>query len=130
MTEAELTDFAESWIAFTKAPENSAEYNSLFWVFDRACDLSNEEPEEIWRLILKVLSLNSSNEILAVLSAGPLEDLLAKHGDAMIERVEKEAKLNPLFSKLLGGVWQNSMTNEVWVRVQAVWNRRGWDGIV
>ena len=130
MTEAELTDLAESWIAFTKAHENSEEYNALFWVFDRACDLSNEEPEELWQLILKVLSLNSSNEILAVLSAGPLEDLLAKHGNAMIDRVEKEAKSNPLFAKLLGGVWQNSMTNEVWARVQTVWNRRGWDGIV
>lgn len=130
MTEAELTAFAESWIAFMKAPENSEEYKALFWVFDREYDLMNEEPEEIWRFILKVLSLNNSIETQEVLSAGPLEDLLAKHGGAMIDRVEKEAKSNPLFAKLLGGVWQNSMTDEVWERVQAVWNRSGWDGLV
>ena len=130
MSETELTDFAESWIAFMKAPENSEEYSALSWVFDREYDLMNEEPVEILRLILKVLSIDNSNEIQEVLSAGPLEDLLAKHGDAMIEAVEKEAKLNPLFAKLLGGVWQNSMTDDIWARVQAVWNRRGWDGIV
>ena len=113
-----------------KAPENSEEYSALSWVFDREYDLMNEEPVEILRLILKVLSIDNSNEIQEVLSAGPLEDLLAKHGDAMIEAVEKEAKLNPLFAKLLGGVWQNSMTDDIWARVQAVWNRRGWDGIV
>lgn len=129
MNEAELTDLAESWIAFQNAPKNSEEYDNLFWVFDREYDLMNAEPEEIWQLILKVLSLNSSNEIQEVLSAGLLEDLLAKHGSTMIERVEKEAKSNPLFAKLLGGVWQNSMTDEVWERVKAVWNRRGWDGI-
>jgi|SRR5450830_1253740 len=130
MTEAELTDFAESWIAFIKATENSEEHKALFWVFDREYDLMNKEPEEIWRLILKVLSLNNSNEIQENLSAGLLEDLLAKHGSAMIDQVEKEAKSNPLFAKLLGGVWQNSMTDEVWARVQAVWSSRGWDGIV
>ena len=129
MTEDELTKFAESWIAFQKSRENSEMYNAMFWVFERVDDLINEEPEEIWRLILKVLTLNSSSEILAVLSAGPLEDLLVKHGDTMIDRVEKEAKSNPLFATLLGGVWQNSMTDTVWARVQAVWNRRGWDGI-
>lgn len=130
MNEAELIALAESWIAFQKAPENSEEYDNLFWVFDREYELMNQEPEEIWRLILKILSINNSNEIQETLSAGPLEDLLAKHGAAMIDRVEREAKSNPLFAKLLGGVWQNSMTDEVWARVQAVWNRRGWDGIV
>ena len=130
MTETELTNFAESWIAFMKVPENSEEYKSLFWVVEREYDLMNEEPNEIWLLILKILSLNNSNEIQEILSAGLLEDLLAKHGTAMIDQVEKEAKSNPLFANLLGGVWQNSMTDEVWARVQVVWNRSGWDGIV
>ena len=130
MTETELTDFAESWITFRKAPRNSEEYEALFWVIDRSYDLMYEEPNEIWRLILKILSLNNSNKIQEILSAGLLEDLLAKHGAAMIDRVEKEAKSNPLFANLLGGVWQNSMTDEVWARVQVVWNRSGWDGIV
>lgn len=130
MTETELTNFAESWIAFMKVPENSEEYKSLFWVVEREYDLMNEEPNEIWLLILKILSLNNSNEIQEILSAGLLEDLLAKHGTTMIDRVEKEAKSNPLFANLLGGVWQNSMTDEVWARVQVVWNRSGWDGIV
>jgi len=62
------------------------------------------------------------------LSAGPLEDLLAMHGPAIIDRVEAEAARDPTFAKLLGGVWQNRMTDEVWARVQAARDRRGWDG--
>ena len=27
------------------------------------------------------------------------------------------------------GVWQNTMPDEIWARIQAVWDRRGWDGI-
>jgi hypothetical protein len=64
-----------------------------------------------------------------VLSAGPIEDLLAQHGDAFIDRVEIEARRDPSFAKVLGGVWQNSMSDEVWKRLQTVWDRKGWDDL-
>jgi hypothetical protein len=64
-----------------------------------------------------------------VLSAGPIEYLLAKHGEQFIKRVEKETKADPFFARLLGGVWKNAMTDSVWSRLQAVCDRRGWDGI-
>jgi hypothetical protein len=134
MTDQELSRFADSWIAYWVAnwtfPENAQERKDLSWVFDREYELIHGEPEQLWRFIKKVLSVDSSNRIQEVLSAGPLEDLLAMHGDTVIEWVESEAKSNPLFARLLGGVWKSSMTNEVWSRVQAVWNRKGWDGIV
>ncbi|HUV96794.1 MAG TPA: hypothetical protein VMV98_04925, partial [Acidobacteriaceae bacterium] len=57
------------------------------------------------------------------------EDLLAKHCEIFIDRVEAEARKDPRFAKLLGGVWQNKMSDAVWKRVQAAWDRRGWDGI-
>ncbi len=129
MTNAELIGLADGWIAYWSAPDDSQERNSLNWVWDQEYDLMQGEPEQIWRLILEVLNRNSSDKIQEVLSAGPLEDLLAKHGEAMIETVEAEAKSNPIFAQLLGGVWRSSMTDDVWARVQAVWDRRGWDGI-
>jgi hypothetical protein len=63
------------------------------------------------------------------LSAGVIEDLLSRNGTEMIPLVEAEARSDPSFAKLLGGVWKNKMTDEVWSRLQAVWDRRGWDGI-
>ncbi len=63
-----------------------------------------------------------------VLSAGAVENLLGYHGEQFIERVEAEARTNPKFASLLGGVWQSSMSDELYSRVQAVWDRRGWDG--
>jgi hypothetical protein len=64
---------------------------------------------------------DQSQAIKQVLSAGPIEDLLAKHGETFINRVEAETRKDPLFAKVLGGVWQNSMGDAVWKRVQAVW---------
>jgi hypothetical protein len=128
MNPSEAADLASSWVAYWRSEEGSAEREALSWVTEREWDLVRESPEEAWSLILAVLQQDSSPQILEVLAAGPLEDLLAKHGAAFIQRVERQARADRKFALLLGGVWRNSMSEEVWSRVQAVWDRRGWDG--
>jgi hypothetical protein len=54
---------------------------------------------------------------------------LAKHGDSFIDRIETQARFDSKFAKLLGGVWKNRMSDANWNRLQAVWDRSGWDGI-
>ncbi|MDO5654277.1 MAG: hypothetical protein Q4G39_09270 [Brachymonas sp.] len=125
---SELKFLAEKWVAYWHTHPDSQEREALSWVSDREWDLVNYEPLIAWAMILEILKLDSSGNIQEVLSAGPLESLLAKHGPLVIEMVENEAKQNPQFAQLLGGAWRNSMTTEVWTRVQAVWDRRGWDG--
>jgi hypothetical protein len=90
---------------------------------------STTEVEELWQLIVKIHERDQSIAIQQVLSAGPIENLLSKFGDLYIDRVEEKARKDPSFAKLLGGVWQHTMTDEIWLRLQAVWDRRGWDGI-
>jgi uncharacterized protein DUF6869 len=120
---------ADAWIRMTKAGSGSQVYEDNFWAFEALYDLVSEDPEAAWPMILQILRLDHSPSVMENLSAGPLEDLLAKHGPAFIDRVEAEAARDPIFAKLLGGVWQNRMTDEVWARVQAARDRRGWDGI-
>ncbi|MGH7873952.1 MAG: DUF6869 domain-containing protein [Candidatus Binatia bacterium] len=119
MTESEKIRIVETWIAFQLAEKDSADYDANFWAWETMWNLSEENPDLCWELILNILATNDSTSVLEILSAGPLEDLLAKHGPAV--RVELEARMNPRFASLLGGVWQNSMTDEVWNRVRAVW---------
>ena len=128
MTDAEVDALAADWVLYWQAPEDSVAREQLRYAGDREYDLVREEPEVAWRLILAVIRLDRSSEIQEVLSAGPLEDLLSKHGESFIGRVEQEAKANAAFARLLGGVWQNSMSESVWSRVQSVWDRSGWDG--
>ena len=129
MNEAEIHALAADWVLYWKAPEGSLARENLSYAGDREYDLVREEPEAAWHLVLAVLRLDSSSEIQEVLSAGPLEDLLSKHGELIIGKVESQAKSDPEFARLLGGVWQNSISESVWSRVQAVWSRSGWDGV-
>jgi hypothetical protein len=127
MNRNELATLADNWIKYWLAPEGSPEREK----YAGATDLQWEyqEPETLWLLILEIHHRDQSATIQQVLSAGPVEDLLARHGENFVDRIEAEARKDPLFAKLLGGVWQNRMSDAVWKRVQAVWDRRGWDGI-
>ena len=117
------------WIALMHAAPESPEHQRLFPVYDEVCVLVEERPVEAWEFILAVLASDDSTPILETLSAGPLEDLLVQHGTRVIERVEAQARRDPRFAGLLGGVWRNTMPEEVWQRVLQVRDRRGWDEV-
>ena len=108
--------------AYTKRDNSATE-----WAIDKIFDITFENPEELWDLILEILHRNPPVEVKQVLAAGPLEDYLAKCGEKVIERVEAQAAKDKKFKSLLGGVWQNTMSEDVWSRVQACWDRSEWD---
>ena len=120
--EQPLADLAEKWIAFWRAPERSAERTALTPAVDNAWKLCANDPDGAWAFILEILRRDQSNAVLEALGAGPIEDLLAKHAGAVIDRLEAEAAANPIFAGLLAGVWQNEMPDAIWQRVQAAAN--------
>jgi hypothetical protein len=128
MSDVTVETVATSWIAMHKAERDSPAHAENFWAFNHWSDM-REDPEWVWRFILTVLRMDPSDCVQETLSAGPLEDLLGDHPHWAITRVEAEAKVDPAFASLLGGVWRGSMPPEIWSRVQAVWDRRGWDGL-
>ncbi|BFM14748.1 hypothetical protein R50073_09310 [Maricurvus nonylphenolicus] len=136
MNEIEIESIAEAYIGYWSnryAADDAgviqkADKSQYEWANDRVMDLTYEAPEDLWEIILVVLSKSPSNEVMEILAAGPLEDYLSKLGGVVIEKVEQQAKLDPAFANLLGGVWKNDMSTEVWERVQKVWDRSGWDG--
>ena len=62
--------------------------------------------------------LDRSDQLLANLAAGPLEDLLAQHGERFIERVETLARQEPRFRFTLQMVWRNAISAPVWARLR------------
>ena len=128
MTPIELDAQADAWITHTLAPAGSPERNASAWATD-TYDFLYEDPETLWLFILAVHRKDQSPPVQELLSAGEVEDLLGRYGDRFIDRVEAEARTDPSFARLLGGVWQGRMSDQLWARLQTVWDRRGWDGI-
>jgi hypothetical protein len=114
------------WISDPNKDESLADELTGWSEFDWAV---NDQPEVAWQAILSAMEQPRMKPYLGIIAAGPLEDLLALHGTAFIERVEREAVSNPRFAWLLGGIWQSKIAEEVWSRVIAVRDSRGWDGL-
>jgi hypothetical protein len=125
MTDEELSTLADSWIRFHLSPRKSQKEADA-WAADTH-DLEHHDPETLWRLIPIILQKDSSLWIKAVLSAGPVENLLVLHGPKFIDRVEAAARKDPTFAHMLGGVWHADINEEVWNRIQRVCNKEGWD---
>jgi hypothetical protein len=125
----ELNTLAQDWIRYQVAAKGSSEREETWYAVQMAFDLVDGEPDTLWGLILAVLARDRSNKIMENLSAGPMEDLLVKHGPLFIENVERQAKADPTFARMLGGVWKNRMNDDIWERMCKVRDRRGWDGL-
>lgn len=122
-------DLARAYVAALQTEFKSEQWQALFWAHERADYLTRYLPHKAWHVILLIWSMDQSLKTVQSLSAGEIEDLLARNGIEMITLVEAEAQRDPSFARLLGGVWKNRMADEVWSRLQSVWDRRGWDGI-
>jgi hypothetical protein len=121
VTKDERNQLAKAWTALQKTPQHAPEYNALFWSFGQAYNLVREDPGEAWKLILTIWSLDKSASTRQGLCAGPIGELLCYHGEYIIPFIEKQAMADPSFARLLGGLWQNTMSDNIWNRVQDVW---------
>lgn len=92
-----------------------------WWAVETIINLNiDKDHQSLWEFITRTFEREMSDKAFAMLAAGPLEDLLAYFGELYIDRVEELARKNPRFNYLLGGVWKNSATDDIWSRVEKV----------
>ncbi len=106
---AQLDEWAKAYINAQQLPENElTHHHPLWWSVERFMRLEDREAaEDSWLAILEVLQRTQVDEVLGVLAAGPLEDLISHWGTSFIERIEAEAIGSPRFRDLLKGVWES-----------------------
>jgi hypothetical protein len=115
-----ISELLDEWLEWAANPSGDFTGHSEFiWIIEN-------EPEKGWSAILAALADPKQESYLGIMAAGPLEDLLSFHGEKFIERIELEAKKNPKFAWMLGGVWKHTMTDEIWARVQLVGDFNSW----
>ncbi len=111
----------QSWILYQDADDKVTK-EKHWWAEKKMFDLVDKQPEIGWELIKKISECELSDRAFGCLAAGPLEDLLADHGERFIERVVTRARQNPRFNLLLGGVWQNDMPDVIWEQIKKIRN--------
>ena len=124
MSAKERQRLVASWLLLQRTPEAGSAREDLAWVVEKVWDLCDDAPNEAFEFILAVLAQDASGTTMAILCAGPLEALLRKHGPRIISRVERRARRDANFTKLLGHVWKDTLSNQIWTRLQTVRERQ------
>ena len=92
-------------------------------VFGRASrllsKLIDQRPQEAWGRIKSLVAGAGTGKDLNYVGAGPLEDLLCKHGGEVISWVEECTRADPRMKQCVGSVWApGRMQAEIHARVQ------------
>lgn len=116
------SDDLEAWIvAYIEAQslEKPVQPNhQCWWAVERFMGMDSvEQAEAGWRTILGILARRPTEQVLGMLAAGTLEDLIHYWGPNFIDRIERAAWDDVQFRNLLAGVWQSS-SPEIWNRIQ------------
>ena len=111
---------AKAWVAMHLSERGSSEFMDNFWAYEVLSNLCIREPSSALLLIGDIVFENPGDVILSNLAAGPLEDLLVRHGDVVIEDIVAAAKTNELWKKMLGAVWKNDIKDHVWLQLKSV----------
>jgi hypothetical protein len=96
--------------------------DSFSWANDELMCLVWEDPERAWPIIMSIAERDLPTWQLAILAAGPLEDLLQAHGLKFIDRVEQKALQSESFRKnVLARIYPDACRpDEVADRVRAL----------
>ena len=90
------------------------------WELTRLIE-SGLDTDKALSVILGILALDSKDEVIDRLGAGPLEDFLNNSGPEYIDLIEQLAAKNPRFKAVLKAVWQTAeMDLALWQRVEGI----------
>jgi hypothetical protein len=120
-------DSGERWVAKLDSASDDERmaaawclYHATDWASIEAFEAKDLPAAEAWDVILE-LARFARDEELTLLGAGEAENVIDKHGDGLIERIERDAHADPRVRQMLCGVWQTwEMSDALWTRIDAL----------
>jgi hypothetical protein len=119
------SELANRWIALQHADSAALNYDEHIHAYDEVDSLLDSDPAAGWDFVMTVLTRAEGDFILGNLAAGPVEDLLMRHPNITVERIERDVAANPRLAWMLHGVWQNALEPALWDRVVAARESHG-----
>jgi hypothetical protein len=120
LNDHQWSSFADAWLAELRRGDPQKDDNIGLSVVLMGF---TARPEQQWKFIRLVADRANSDDDLGHIAAGPLECLLGRHGEQVISDIESMANQDQKFARLLTGVYQYMMTDEIWARVQLLQSR-------
>ena len=116
-------NFIDEWIrANINFIKTRSDTDLRLLVYERMRNFCINDPHIALQIVIKILHKTNDETILENLAAGPLETLLRYHCADTIDTIEDEANKDNRFKWLLAGVWQNKISDDLWLRISNACN--------
>lgn len=114
-----LPELAATWVEVISRSDLERERDEDWGeMFDLQSDLVSNDPLGALELVKAILEIEEDPNVLGLLAAGMLEDLIPEQDGPVVDAVVAEAARNEKFRHLLGGVWFYGMSPEVTARLE------------
>jgi len=107
---------ADLWLADHR--EDRGDPEEMAWS-DLCVFELDAHPEELFAFCLRAIRKAENPWQVGLVAAGPLEELIATQGAAIIDRLEEAARRSARIRFALTGIWQGETAPEVWARIEA-----------
>jgi hypothetical protein len=104
---------------YREAIKTAVENDSHFWAWEALTDAVERLPERAWLLLLKIIDL-APEDVLHVIGAGPLEELIVNHPDVIADWVEAQLRSNDKFRTAFRSVYLFDVPERCWSRFNQV----------
>ena len=120
-----LPELATKWVeVMSRSDIEIARDEQWYDLYDYQHELTANDPMKALALVKAVLEIEDNPNLLGILSAGMLEDLIPYEDGPVVGAVVAEAARNPQFQDLLCGVWFDDLSPEVVARLTWACNQR------
>jgi hypothetical protein len=114
-----LPELAAKWVEIMSRSEIEIERDHQWYdLYDYQHALTGSEPLKALALVKAILEIEDNPNLLGILSAGMLEDLIPYDDGPVVDAVVAEAADNPQFQDLLCGVWFDDWSPQVVARLK------------
>ncbi|MEO1405306.1 MAG: DUF6869 domain-containing protein [Pseudomonadota bacterium] len=110
-----LETLVDQWLLDQEVQENTENTLAIERVMDMTRDAS---PQTQLSFIGRAVEKAETDHQLAIIAAGPLEDLLVNHGSEIIDAVVTKSHQSPKFRRMMTGVWKQDMPDSVWQKIE------------
>ena len=114
------SEIAAVWIDYQSrphSPKQDALEDPSWWAVDAMMGLSRDNPLRALEICFQIARLSARPEVLEMLGAGPLEDLLSED-PTLFDALVFEVTSNPRLAEALRSVWKSTIPDDVWLALQ------------
>lgn len=117
-------EIADAWImncsnAIERGPYSS-EADETFWAYSELDRLCSDDPTRALAIVQLIASKHPPERVVWNLAAGPLEDLLVRHGASLIDDLERLVRAGLPLAAVIPGVWTERIESKLQSRVRAL----------